>query len=303
VPLTIATLKHILHGGIALNKDSAAIPQGDLTTALGGISRITGYIFIFQTLYTSLAFLSNVVSIAECDEDQSTPWPRCNHISWHDGKYALKLSENSYMSKLSLTSLRRIGGPGDNAPISPIYIKDNEGLCLIDKIDWNELSAASLPVGASDGECGTSNSVSIPCNLGFTKEFLASDRSKLASEGLDPATRALFNTEPVHPTTCQVQEKQCSLLCGGRGCWDFSNTGCQLCPNSTDVVQNGLCVSGGCEAGDPSPGYFEIVDAHSARFVNSAHLCVCVLEDDIEYAAKSLGCNSISLRGLKPAYV
>jgi len=201
-----------------------------------------------------------VVSIAECDEDPSTPWPRCNHVLRADGIYAIKISENGALTSLSLNSLRRIGGPGDHSPTSPIYIKDNEGLCLVDKIDWNELSAATLPVGTSDGECGTANSFSIPCNLGFTVEFMSSTRAKLSIEGFPQEVQDKFRTQPVHPVTCQAQEKQCSALCGARGCWDFSTAGCQLCPDAADVVRSGECVSGGCEAGDPSPGYFELVD-------------------------------------------
>jgi hypothetical protein len=219
---------------------------------------------MFQTPFTSLAFLANVVSIAECDEDESTPWHRCNHVDLQNGLYALKVSENSQLTSLSLNRLRRIGGPlnlgfiaereavGRTPPVSPIYIKDNEQLCLVDTIDWSELSAAPFPVGATDGKCRSKNSFSTPCNLGFTVEFLGSARATLNVESYPQSCDQLvldkFCTEPVHPIICSTQEKQCSALCGRRGCWDFTTAGCQLCPNAADVVRAGECISGGCEA-------------------------------------------------------
>jgi hypothetical protein len=212
------------------------------------LTRITGAVSIFQLHFTSLSFLSNVESIGECDEDPSTPSPTCDGVMWQDGNYGLKIRENAFLTSLSLTSLRRIGGPGDNGPVAPVYIKDNLALCLVDTINWKDITFADEPTGRIDGECGTSNFLSTPCQLGFTVEFLRSPRILLSIEAYSSAVQNTFKTSPVNPVICEA-EKPCASDCGDRGCWDFSSAGCQRCSSTSDVLQDGVCKSTRCSAG------------------------------------------------------
>jgi hypothetical protein len=244
----------ILHGGILL--DQTGVNENRVTQTSMGVfnklTRITGAVYMFQTPFVSLSFLSNVESIGECDEDTETPWPTCNGVVWHDNKYALKISENSLMTSLSLTSLRTIGGPG--GPESPVYIKDNFALCLVDTIEWSDISVATEPTGPTNGNCNHRNHLSIPCQLGFTTEFLTSSRIELSMDSVNETVQLAFATEPVNPLSCGQAEKQCASECGGRGCWDFSAAGCQRCPDAAPVLHDGVCTEV-CSA-----GFFESVD-------------------------------------------
>ena len=159
---------------------------------------ITGAVRLYQTLFTSLNFLSNVVSIGKCDEDPATPEPRCAHVRKIDGKRTIQISENPVMSSLSLRQLRYVGGPSQ-LDLSPIKIKDNIGLCLIDTIDWRELSPEPFPVGQynrTENDICFGSAALLPgpiCQLGFTLEYINHERAKLMIEGQRPTMHAGFN--------------------------------------------------------------------------------------------------------------
>jgi serine/threonine protein kinase len=261
---------NIFHGSIDIDKGSDLLYEvGGLRNVLSHLTRITGFVSIFQTPFKSLDFLHNVESISECGQTDASgtddvaaaaaaPVPGCQKWNFASQRYALKVEENFGMTRLGLRRLRKVaGGSFESAAAtnSPIMVKDNLQLCFINTIEWSIITGGLLlPAGRREGDCTAPVSSSVPCQFGFSANYLTSERITSSLEGLSASAKERFRTEAVAPG-CDVEV--CDPICAGRGCWDGGRSSCQLCREPAAVLRNGGCVvGGGCEAGNPSPGFY-----------------------------------------------
>eukprot|EP00039_Didymoeca_costata_P006918 m.94579 g.94579 ORF g.94579 m.94579 type:complete len:1573 (+) comp13452_c0_seq1:154-4872(+) len=242
----------ILNGSIFINKLSDVLSDPTSLDAMRKLKRISGFVYFFQTAIPSLEFLDNVESIAECSVTDDPMLPKCKDEDEGD-RWALFLyetplyvSENPYLQSLSLSSLTRMGGPDNNGYV--VNIQDNLQLCLHDTVNWKEISGINTDAAY---------------RFGFTSEYLNSQRMLRNLDGYSPEQKELFKTAPSHPFLCLA--RSCPDICGSRGCWDFNGDKCQKCKDENQVLRQGVCISGGCEAGYPSPGYFEDTDGRLCK--------------------------------------
>ena len=131
---------------------------------------ITGSLYIFQTSWFNLNFLSNLERVDGA--------PGSNFIATRPTLYIVW---NYLMTTLSLTNLRSLGGTN-------IYIQDNPYLCLQDTVDWLAM-------------VDQSQAPTFQVYLNFTLNYLTSaDAVGLQLAGLPPLY--MWTNFIKHPTLC-----------------------------------------------------------------------------------------------------